>query len=207
MKILELPSPFPLNAVGGPLEHVPPHNFNGIMIVGEAPGEREIQLQTPFIGRSGKLLDDQLAAAGINRCQTLVVNAFRYRPEGNRIGHFFVSRKRSETEEIDVDKELGTLNGGLCMTAHAADVRRLENIIREYKPKVAISLGGTATWAMTGKTGISQLVGMIMPARWKPAIPVVPTWHPAYLLRRNDKELELELNLHLRKARKIADIV
>lgn len=197
----------PVKSVGGPLEHVIPHDFNGIMIVGEAPGEREIELQTPFVGKSGKLLNDQLSAAGIDRSQTLVVNAFRHRPEKNKIGHFFVSTKRSKAEGICIDDELGALNGNFCIAEHATDVRRLEGIIKDYRPKVAISLGGTATWAMTGKVGISELVGMIAPARWKPAIPVVPTWHPAYLLRRNNKELEMEFNLHLRKAKKIADIV
>src|ERR1044072_2732154 len=55
-----------------------------IMIVGEAPGASEDEQGRPFVGRSGKLLDELLAAAGLEREQVYITNVVKARPPGNR---------------------------------------------------------------------------------------------------------------------------
>jgi uracil-DNA glycosylase family 4 len=55
-----------------------------VMIVGEAPGKNEDEQGRPFVGRSGKLLDELLAAAGLEREQVYITNVVKARPPGNR---------------------------------------------------------------------------------------------------------------------------
>ena len=55
-----------------------------IMLVGEAPGASEDKQGRPFVGRSGKLLDELLAAAGLGRDQVYITNVVKARPPGNR---------------------------------------------------------------------------------------------------------------------------
>ena len=54
------------------------------MLVGEAPGAREDEQGRPFVGRSGKLLDELLAEAGLDRAQVYITNVVKARPPGNR---------------------------------------------------------------------------------------------------------------------------
>jgi uracil-DNA glycosylase family 4 len=55
-----------------------------VMIVGEAPGAREDELGRPFVGRAGKLLDELLAEAGLDRERVYITNVVKARPPGNR---------------------------------------------------------------------------------------------------------------------------
>jgi uracil-DNA glycosylase len=55
-----------------------------VMFVGEAPGAKEDELGRPFVGRSGQLLDELLAEAGLSRAQVYITNVVKARPPGNR---------------------------------------------------------------------------------------------------------------------------
>ncbi len=55
-----------------------------VMLVGEAPGATEDALGRPFVGRSGRLLDELLAAAGLDRAEVFITNVVKARPPGNR---------------------------------------------------------------------------------------------------------------------------
>jgi DNA polymerase len=55
-----------------------------VMVVGEAPGRHEDEQGRPFVGRAGKLLDELLAEAGLEREQVFITNVFKARPPGNR---------------------------------------------------------------------------------------------------------------------------
>ncbi|MBC7565028.1 uracil-DNA glycosylase [Candidatus Saccharibacteria bacterium] len=57
---------------------------SGIMFIGEAPGKKEDETGLPFVGASGKFLDQMLAAAGIERKDVFVTSIVKYRPPGNR---------------------------------------------------------------------------------------------------------------------------
>jgi uracil-DNA glycosylase len=130
-----------------------------IMFVGEAPGREEDMQGLPFVGRSGKLLDRMMAAIGLDRTSAYIANTIPWRPPGNR------TPTPQETE--------------ICRPF-------IERQIVLANPKLIVALGGPATKALTGTTaGILSVRG-----RWLDHIaadgrhiPVMPTLHPAYLLR------------------------
>lgn len=130
-----------------------------IMFVGEAPGREEDLEGIPFIGRSGQLLDRMLAAIGLDRQSVYIANTIPWRPPGNR------TPTPLETE--------------ICRPF-------FERQIELANPKLLVALGGPAAKALTNAPeGILRLRG-----NWKThltgsgnQIPVMPTLHPAYLLR------------------------
>lgn len=130
-----------------------------IMFVGEAPGRDEDMEGLPFVGKSGQLLNRMIEAIGFKREGVYIANTIPWRPPGNR------TPTPVETE--------------LCRPF-------IERQIELAAPKVLVALGGPAGKALTGATeGILRLRG-----NWKvhrtPSgieIPVMPTLHPAYLLR------------------------
>lgn len=130
-----------------------------IMFVGEAPGREEDLEGVPFIGRSGQLLDRMFAAIGLDRTSVYIANTIPWRPPGNR------TPTPLETE--------------ICRPF-------FERQIELANPRLLVALGGPAAKALTNATeGILRLRG-----NWKAhltasgvQIPVMPTLHPAYLLR------------------------
>ena len=130
-----------------------------VMFIGEAPGRDEDMEGLPFVGRSGQLLNRMIEAIGLKRDKVYVANTIPWRPPGNR------TPTPLETE--------------LCRPF-------IERQIELAGPKLLVALGGPAAKALTGASeGILRLRG-----NWKlhrtPSgmeIPVMPTLHPAYLLR------------------------
>ena len=131
-----------------------------VMIVGEAPGADEDRLGKPFVGVSGQLMDRMMAAIGLGRDGGFyITNIPFWRPPGNRTP--------------------STAEQGMCL----AFTRRHIELAR---PKVLVLAGGVAVKAVLDTTeGITRLRG-----KWTSytlsdgtAIPTMPTFHPAYLLR------------------------
>lgn len=131
-----------------------------VMIVGEAPGADEDRLGKPFVGVSGQLMDRMFAAIGMSRERDLyITNILFWRPPGNR------------TPTLSEQ--------AICL----AFTRRH---IELAKPKIVVLAGGTAVKAVLNTTeGITRLRG-----KWTTLtlddgseVPVLPTFHPAYLLR------------------------
>ncbi len=139
---------------------------HGIMLIGEAPGRDEDLAGLPFVGRAGKLLDKMLAAIGLDRnANVYITNVLNWRPPDNR----------------DPSPE----EAASCLPF-------LRRHIELAAPKVIVLLGAVAARHVMGKTdGIMRLRG-----KWLEyyvngqMVPVMPTLHPAYLLRRAiDKKL------------------
>jgi DNA polymerase len=136
-----------------------------IIFVGEAPGKDEDRLGRPFVGRAGKLLDEALSEAGVDRSMVRVSNIVKCRPPGNR-------RPRRDEKRT-------------CSSLHL--FRELE----EVSPRVICALGQTAAEHLTGrKLSMAHAVGREVrhaidgsPAR------LFVTYHPAACLyqRRNTK--------------------
>lgn len=130
-----------------------------IMFIGEAPGRDEDMEGLPFVGKSGQLLNRMIESIDLKRESVYIANTIPWRPPGNR------TPTPLETE--------------LCRPF-------IERQIELASPKVLVALGGPAGKALTGATeGILRLRG-----NWKIhrtpnglEIPVMPTLHPAYLLR------------------------
>ena len=125
------------------------------MFVGEGPGSEEDQRGEPFVGQAGRLLDNMLAALDLQRTQDVyIANAVKCRPPHNRT---------PEPAEI-----------GACMPY-------LERQIELVGPKLIVALGRPAALALL-KTEVSIAGARGRQFDYK-GIPVVVTYHPAYLLR------------------------
>ena len=132
-----------------------------LMFVGEAPGADEDIQSRPFVGRAGQLLTKIIEAIGLKREEVLIGNVNRCRPPGNRPPTF---------EEASMCKPF------------------LEREIAVVQPDVIVTLGNTALQNLLGaKQGITKLRGKFMDYK---GIKVMPTFHPAYLLRDPSKKRE-----------------
>lgn len=126
-----------------------------LMFIGEGPGAEEDKQGRPFVGRAGQLLDKQIGAMGLKREQVFIANIAKVRPPGNRV----------PTPE-EAEQQMPYL------------IRQIEII----HPKVIVCLGATACkylldnrrFAITRERG-----------KWRTfhGIDLMPTFHPAYLLR------------------------
>ena len=125
------------------------------LIVGEAPGENEDLQGEPFVGQAGKLLDNMLKALGLDRHNNVyITNVLKCRPPGNR---------NPEPEEV-----------AQCEPFLRRQVQLLQ-------PKVVLAMGRFAVQALLGTSEpIGKLRGR---AHDYLGIPLVVTYHPAYLLR------------------------
>jgi DNA polymerase len=125
------------------------------LIVGEAPGENEDLQGEPFVGQAGKLLDNMLRALGLNRREKVyIANVLKCRPPGNR---------NPEPDEV-----------AQCEPFLRRQVELLQ-------PKIIVAMG---RFAVQSLLGTSEAIGKLRGQRHQYAgVPVVVTYHPAYLLR------------------------
>jgi DNA polymerase len=125
------------------------------LLVGEAPGAEEDRLGEPFVGQAGKLLDNMLAAIGLRRGENVyIANVLKCRPPGNR---------NPEAAEV--------------ATCSPYLVRQIELI----QPKLIVAMGRFAVQTLLNTDAtIGSLRGK---AHAYHGVPLVVTYHPAYLLR------------------------
>ena len=131
-----------------------------LMFVGEAPGEEEDLQGEPFVGRAGQLLTKMILAMGLTRDQVYIANIVKCRPD-MPLG---ASGNRKPTKQ-----EMET-----CAPYLRAQIEVI-------KPTVMVALGATAVEGLLGPIGtIGSLRGKFMEYR---NTPLMPTYHPSYLLR------------------------
>ncbi len=127
-----------------------------LMFIGEAPGKEEDLAGEPFVGRAGKLLTKIIQEMGLSRQEVYITNVVKSRPPNNRT---------PTVEEREIGKKLIL-------------VKEIEII----KPTIICTLGASATKALLGDTiQISHVRGTFASYH---DITVMPTYHPAYLLRK-----------------------
>ncbi len=167
----------------------PVGEWNGIALVGEAPGAEEVKQGHPFVGRSGQLLDKMLVEAGIERSRCLVANVFRFQPPGNKVDHFFISRRAAKEQGIVVDETFPRFGSALVRAEFATEIEHLAETLKTMKkdhPKmIVVGLGRTPLWALTGEGSLLAKVGKPLPCRLVPGVEVIPTFHPSFILRGN----------------------
>lgn len=141
-----------------------------VMFVGEQPGDQEDIQGRAFVGPAGRIFDDALDAAGIDRADTYVTNAvkhFKFSTRGKRRIHERPNRSEITACRWWVEKELHLV-----------------------KPKLVVAMGATALMSLTGQAaGISTLRGQLLPlddGHW-----LLPTFHPSAILRNADRAEEL----------------
>jgi uracil-DNA glycosylase family 4 len=125
------------------------------MLIGEAPGAEEDRLGEPFVGQAGRLLDNMLAAIGLKRDENVyIANVLKCRPPGNR---------NPESEEV------------------AKCTPFLKQQIALIGPKLIIAMGRFAAQTLLATdASISSLRGRVYKYE---GVPLIVTYHPAYLLR------------------------
>jgi len=141
------------------------HANANLMFIGEAPGQKEDETGRPFVGRAGEKLNEIIGAMGLQRADVYIANVLKSRPPNNR---------NPLQHEVDA-----------CGPYLAEQIRIIE-------PAVLVTLGGPATkLILKTDTGITKLRGM-----WATytddqtgySVPVMPTFHPAFLLRQYTPE-------------------
>lgn len=166
--------------------------MSNIWLVGEAPGEQEVSEGKPFVGSSGMLLRKLCLQAGLNVFDCFITNVCHYRPPDNEIDAWVKKTKALPADWARVD--------GLCAAPPVLEgIRELQRMVNKYKPRQVIALGKIATWALTGKWGIEQWRGSILPCSFEPETKVVPTYHPAYLLRNFEKYPDVVVDIRRAK--------
>src|SRR3954466_11899307 len=134
-----------------------------LMFVGEAPGADEDAQGIPFVGRAGQLLTKMIEAINLRRDDVYIANVIKCRPPGNR---------NPEPDEV-----------AQCQPFL---FRQIDTI----KPRVVVALDTFAAHALLGTDApISRLRGREHPFRHDAIL--IPTFHPAYLLRSPDKKREV----------------
>jgi len=125
------------------------------MLIGEAPGENEDKLGEPFVGQAGKLLDSMLHAVALSREDNVfIANVIKCRPPGNR---------NPELDEV------------------ARCEPYLKRQVELVKPKLIVALGRFAAQSLLKtEASIASLRGRVHDYQ---GVPVIVTYHPAYLLR------------------------
>lgn len=110
-----------------------------IMLVGEAPGKEEDLSGLPFVGRAGRLLDEALMQAGLERSKVFITSVIKCRPPENR------KPKKAEIEQ--------------CRPYLQAQIDILH-------PKIICLMGNTATMAILGRQGVTSLRGQVLQDRF-----------------------------------------
>jgi uracil-DNA glycosylase len=141
-----------------------------VMFVGEQPGDQEDKAGAPFVGPAGRLLDEALAEAGIDRSLAYVTNVvkhFKWKAQGKRRIH-----QKPNWSEV------------------AACRPWLEAELAVVKPNVLVCLGATAAQALIDrKFRVTQLRGHPVESDLAPV--VIATVHPSSILRADDRDAEL----------------
>lgn len=128
----------------------------GWMLIGEAPGADEDRQGEPFVGRAGQLLNEMLFAAGFQREEVYIANILKCRPPGNR---------NPLPDEV------------ACCEGY------LQRQIELVRPGIILALGGIAAQSLLHTdTSVGRLRG-VKHSYGEQDIPLVVTYHPAYLLR------------------------
>lgn len=167
--------------LGGPLmcegaTQVVPGEGNAraeLVLIGEAPGEQEDRQGRPFVGRSGKLLDQLLATAGLDRRDLWITNTVKCRPVTNEDGH--LRNRAPKTSEIKAWTPV------------------LKQELTLLRPRLLVGLGAVAGKALVdpdfkitrqrGQWHHDRLLGL----------EVLVTWHPAYLLRQQGESYQARM--------------
>lgn len=147
-----------------------------LMFIGEGPGQEEDLQGKPFVGKAGGLLDKMIEAIGLQRSEVYIANIVKCRPPDNRT-----------PTELEARTCLGYLR------------RQIELV----QPQVIVTLGATPLRELLGiSTGITKIRG-----QWQrfEGIPVMPTFHPSYVLRQYTQSVRRSVWEDLKAAKEWVD--
>jgi DNA polymerase len=157
-----------------------------IMLVGEQPGDQEDRQGAPFVGPAGRVLNEALETAGIDRDDAYVTNVVK---------HFkWIAVHRRRMHKKPNAREI------------AACVPWLDKEIEVVKPRILVCMGATAAQALLGpKIRVTRDRGVLMPSRLTPEGAALATVHPSSILRQQTSEdRRREMDLFIEDLRVVA---
>jgi uracil-DNA glycosylase family protein len=141
-----------------------------LMMVGEQPGDQEDRRGAPFVGPAGRILDDALVAAGIDRSAVYVTNAvkhFKWEPKGKARIHKKPDRSEVSACHVWLEREMAVVG-----------------------PELVVLLGATASQALLGPAfRVTRERGQVLERPGLP--PLLATIHPSAVLRAPDRDVQL----------------
>jgi uracil-DNA glycosylase len=161
-------------------------HWNGLMLIGEAPGAQEDKQGKPFVGKAGNLLSELLSKANIDREQTYISNTIKCRPPNNKITH--------------PDAIVATV---VCPNHILSE--EISLLALSKKLKLVVALGATAAKKLVGEVSITKIAGTLYEDE---GVYLMVTYHPSYLLRNpkvDGKDLKLQFVEHMQLAKHILD--
>jgi uracil-DNA glycosylase len=157
-----------------------------VVLVGEQPGDKEDLEGEPFVGPAGRILDQALERAGIDRSVTYVTNVvkhFKWEPRGKRRLHKTPNAAEQAACRVWLDAELDAL-----------------------KPDVIVCLGATAAKSLLGRSfKVTEMRGQLVDSPLAPH--VVATVHPSSILRGEPEEREANLAAMVDDLKVVAKVI
>lgn len=138
-----------------------------IMFIGEAPGAEEEKQREPFVGPAGQLLTKIIQAMGLRRSDVYISNICKFRPK------------------IDDGSNQGTKNRAPTLGEMLSCQPYILGEINVVKPRIIVALGATASTGLGIEGTVGKLRGSV--SEWR-GTPLVVTYHPSYLLRREQED-------------------
>lgn len=149
-----------------------------LMFIGEGPGADEDREGRPFVGRAGQLLTRMIKAMGLDRSEVYIANVVKCRPPGNR-----------DPEQFEIET---------CFPFLQAQIEAIS-------PEVIVGLGRVAVSTLLGrKISMTRIRGNLQDVN---GIPLMPTYHPAFLLRKEpDRKWKAEAWEDLKNVMALLDL-
>jgi len=170
-----------------------------IALIGEAWGKEEAALGLPFVGKAGQELTRMLALAGIDRKECFITNVLNLRPgvwwakqnstlpPENSNDLKYITLTHAEARALDPSYSLSPLaSGGYLHPQLYPELDRLRGELEQFQRdggNIAVALGGTAMWALSGSFGVAKSRGVVQRASICPGLKMLTTYHPAAVLR------------------------
>lgn len=168
---------------------VPPEGLKAsasYIIVGEQPGKKEVMFGKPFVGPSGKLLDELMLNAGIARSECYITNTIK--DLDHTLDYYAVAKR-----------------GHIAFTNHGQEyVQELKEELETCPANIIIAIGNIALSALASRYGITKWRGSVIESTLVPGKMVIPVIHPATVLPPKKQYLNKHLIQHdLKRARKV----
>lgn len=176
-----------------------------IALVGEAWGKDEETTGLPFMGAAGSELTRMLQEADLRRGECFITNTLAARPPGNKLEEWCVGSKEAKATGADLLPPLK--RGKWLESAYHPHLQRLWAELSEVRPNLVVALGGTAAWALLDSSAITSIRGAATETSSGPlgrpgGLKVLPTFHPASVLRAWDQRVVVLADLGKAKREK-----
>jgi hypothetical protein len=155
-----------------------------LLLVGDCQDGEAARAGAPFGGYVEDLLHEMLRKAGIPPVTVDQLNVFPFRPPGGNVDRLFV--KRREAAALGCDDAAYTFGARVLHPDFRGFVDRVAGEVESRAPGVIVSLGPVAFWAVTGQHRLAAYRGTVLPCHRVPARKVLPTYHPADVVKQWD---------------------